>query len=300
MFTLEKIEFGGWLNCYRYRNDKVELVVTTDVGPRIIFFGRDGENELAVIPETLGRTNNEKWLIYGGHRFWVGPETFSQTYYPDNQPVTLEQHENFIRLIQPMEVSSQLQKEIDIRLTEDGSASLLHRLRNCGKEPVEAALWGITALEAGGIAIIPFSQNRVHPSLQAVLTVAYWDYSRLSDPRIEFRDDCLLVRQDRSNQLNFKIGISAATGKAGYLRENHLFIKKFNNVLNARYPDMGSQVEVFTNDRYLELETLGPIQKIGPDQEVEHEEIWNLECIAEADANSNSILENALNYLPSS
>ena len=45
MLTLEKIELGGWLNCFRYRNDKVELVVTTDVGPRIIFFGRDGENE---------------------------------------------------------------------------------------------------------------------------------------------------------------------------------------------------------------------------------------------------------------
>ena len=36
---MERVEYGGWANCYRLHNDVVELIVTADVGPRIIRFG---------------------------------------------------------------------------------------------------------------------------------------------------------------------------------------------------------------------------------------------------------------------
>src|SRR5690349_10985616 len=36
---IEKTEYGGWPNCYRISNGEVELIVTTDVGPRIMHYG---------------------------------------------------------------------------------------------------------------------------------------------------------------------------------------------------------------------------------------------------------------------
>jgi hypothetical protein len=33
---IEKTQYRGWPNCYRITNGEVELIVTTDVGPRII------------------------------------------------------------------------------------------------------------------------------------------------------------------------------------------------------------------------------------------------------------------------
>jgi hypothetical protein len=49
MNLLGKIDFNAWPNCHRNSNDNVELVVTTDVGLRILRFGWTGdENELAV------------------------------------------------------------------------------------------------------------------------------------------------------------------------------------------------------------------------------------------------------------
>ena len=43
---VEKIEYKGWHNCYRVSNGEVELVVTGDVGPRIIRFGFVGGQNL--------------------------------------------------------------------------------------------------------------------------------------------------------------------------------------------------------------------------------------------------------------
>jgi hypothetical protein len=53
-------------------------------------------------------------------------------------------------------------------------------------------------------------------------------------------------------------------------------VKHFRPVDGARYPDRGAQVEVFTNDQMLELETLGPLASLAPGESAEHEEQWTI------------------------
>jgi hypothetical protein len=36
MAHLEKISYGGWTNCLKLSGDGIELIVTLDVGPRVI------------------------------------------------------------------------------------------------------------------------------------------------------------------------------------------------------------------------------------------------------------------------
>jgi hypothetical protein len=55
-----------------------------------------------------------------------------------------------------------------------------------------------------------------------------------------------------------------------------LFIKRFAYVEGGRYPDYNSSLEIFTNDRMLELETLGPLTALQPGSVVTHEERWEL------------------------
>jgi hypothetical protein len=43
---VEKTEYKGWPNCYRVSNGEIELIVTGDVGPRIIRFGFVGGQNL--------------------------------------------------------------------------------------------------------------------------------------------------------------------------------------------------------------------------------------------------------------
>jgi hypothetical protein len=40
--VIERSPYGGWPNCYRPSNGHLELVVTSDVGPRIIRCGFPG------------------------------------------------------------------------------------------------------------------------------------------------------------------------------------------------------------------------------------------------------------------
>ena len=54
---VEKVAYQGWPNCYRISNGTVELIVTTDVGPRVIRFGfPGGENEFMEEAAQLGKT----------------------------------------------------------------------------------------------------------------------------------------------------------------------------------------------------------------------------------------------------
>ena len=82
----------GWKNCIELTSGKFRLIVTTDIGPRIIgaFLG-DSDNLVYVDPETAGNTVNKKdWQIYGGHRVWHSPEEKPRTYAPDNKPIEVK------------------------------------------------------------------------------------------------------------------------------------------------------------------------------------------------------------------
>ena len=72
------------------------------------------------------------------------------------------------------------------------------------------------------------------------------------------------------------MGLSSDGGWLAYLRDQHLFLKLFDYVEDAIYPDFGCSVEVYTRDTFLEVETLGPLQKIAPGGIVEHIERWFL------------------------
>jgi len=56
MVEVKKVEYMGWENCYKISNGKIEAVVTTDVGPRIIHFGFEGgKNVFCVVEDQAGK-----------------------------------------------------------------------------------------------------------------------------------------------------------------------------------------------------------------------------------------------------
>jgi hypothetical protein len=55
-----------------------------------------------------------------------------------------------------------------------------------------------------------------------------------------------------------------------------VFIKRSRADASKRYPDFNSSYETFTNQDFLELETLGPLHQTKQGQTVEHTESWSL------------------------
>jgi len=276
---MERIEFGGWKNCYKLSNNIVDLIVTGDVGPRIIHFGFVNEtNILKTIPEQLGKTKQDEWLVFGGHRLWHTPEDFSRTYYPDSNPVFVERIKQGLKVIQDIEPTTGIEKSIEIYLIEDkATVNLIHTIKNCGVWPIETSAWGLSVLAAGGTAIIPLPPRGPHPDfILPTSSLTLWPYTDLSDKRWGFGEKYIRVRQDEKIKNPQKIGIHSSEGWLAYSNYGYLFIKQVDYKNNHEYPDMGSNLEVFVDSEILELETLSPIRKIEPGESIIHKEVWKL------------------------
>ena len=280
MQQIEQIPYKHFGCCYRLRNDLIDLLVTGEFGPRVIRFGFNGaENEFAEVDFSLAIPGHGTWRLHGGHRFWHAPEDMLRAYIPDDEPVSVEQHGGFIRVRQPVEPKTGISKELDISLAPDRpSATVVHRLRNHNLWSVELAPWALTAMREGGTCILPLPSRRAPGpgELPGISTITLWQYSNMSDSRFCWGTDYIRIRHDRDQDAPQKIGALVTDGWAAYLRQGNLFLKTFAYVEGANYPDRGCSVEVFFNDEFLELETLGPLTRLAPGASVEHRETWRL------------------------
>src|SRR5664280_209766 len=276
---ITKVNYRGWKNSYRLSNDLIDLVVTTDVGPRIIRCGFVGEeNEFKEYADQSGLTGGDGWRIYGGHRLWHAPEVVPRTTFPDNGPVAFEEDGDLARLTQPVEPTTGIQKEIDIFLDPDSaSVRVTHRLRNLNLWNVELAPWAISVMEAGGTSILPLPPRRSQQeSLSPTNTLTFWAYTDLSDPRWRIGRAFILLRQDPTQESPQKVGLMAPAGWIAYARKRHLFVSRAAYVPGAAYPDYGASLETYACADMLEVETLGPTTRIEPHAFVEHVEDWFL------------------------
>ncbi len=276
---MEKISYGGWNNCYRLANDQVELIVTADVGPRIIRFGFIGqENIFKEYPDQMGITVSDKWLAFGGHRFWHAPEAIPRTYYPDLEPVLIQETDNGLIATQKPETTTGLQKQIEINLSKnEAEVQLTHRLINHNLWAIETAPWALTVMAQGGTAILPLPPRGPHPEfILPTSTLSIWPYTDLSDQRWTFGERFILLQQDSEIARPQKIGIFAPDGWAAYANNECIFLKQIPIQYDGEYPDLGANFEVFTNQAMLELESLGPIEMIPPSGEIDHQEHWTL------------------------
>ncbi len=275
---LERVSYGALANCYRLTNGVIELIITGDVGPRIIRFGFIGDrNEFYQADPLEIPADHSVWKLYGGHRLWHAPEVSGRTNAPDNTPITIEDHGDFARLMQPTDEAG-IEKQIDIRLSADAAQiQLVHRLINHTLWNVELAVWALSVLNPGGTAIVPLPRRGSHPEdLLPTSSLAIWPYVDLSDPRFGFGHKYIRITQNPNVSTPIKLGAAVPSGWAAYVNAGHLFIKQFEYVDGAVYPDLGSSVEVFANDFMLELETLSPIISLAPAASAEHVERWTL------------------------
>jgi hypothetical protein len=273
--SLERVAYGGWDNCLRLSDGELELVVTLDVGPRVIRLGKvDGKNLFKEFDDQMGKTTGPEWLAFGGHRFWHAPEVFPRTYAPDFEPVDYQWENQILKLRQKTEAENKIQKEIEITL-RDGSIQLTHRLINRNLWPVELAPWCLSVMAAGGRAVIPQEDFIPHPDvLIPARPLVLWHFTRMNDPRFTWGDRLIQLREDSQYDSKQKIGIRNTLGWAAYQLGNDVFIKSTSLVSDAVYPDMGCNFEFFTMPGFLEMESLGPLVKLEPDAATEHVERW--------------------------
>jgi hypothetical protein len=276
---VEKTEYKGWPNCYRVSNGEIELIVTGDVGPRIIRFGFvGGQNLFKEFADQLGRNGEEKFQLRGGDRAWKAPEDPAATWAPDNVAVAIQITPTGLIAREPIEPLTNLQKEIEVSVAPSGTqVTVSHRITNHSVFSLEFAPWALTMMAPGGTAVTGFPPRGKHPAhLEATNPLVMWAYTDLSDSRWKFTKKYLMLRQDPKNSEPQKLGLFNPDTWAAYILNGEAFVKRTSSDPAKTYPDFGCSFETFTNNDFLEMETLGPLTKVQPGRTVEQVEHWGL------------------------
>lgn len=316
---IEKTAFEGWNHCYRTSNGEVELIAVADVGPRILRFGYVGDaNLFGVLSGGGEKIDNKVWNIFGGHRLWVAPESYKGTYYPDNYAVDARMEGNTLILTSPIEVWDEnlrnslnyeeiqknandlefrkklgFQKQMEIRMDENGAVTIMHRITNCGLDTQRIAAWALSVMARGGLGVVPNPPFHPHGSeyLLPQRAIMTWSYTSLDDSRLKFSPKYVSVRQDPDKDAPFKIGFSSTEGWAAYALKDRLFVKTMDYYKDREYPDVGSSVEIYVSKDIMEIETLAPLVTLQSGEFTTHRECWRLYKIAPISQEPNRIEE---------
>lgn len=252
--------------------------VATEFGPRVTGLRlAGGPNLLAELGPDIRIENPDlgDYHFRGGHRLWVAPEVPEVTHVPDEIKCEVTVGGTSIMIDSG---SDQAGFAKTLTLTGEGNQLVVdHTLTWTGSGEVDASPWAITQFPVGGTAILPLRPLHGRSGLQADRSIVLWPYTNLSDPRITITDKALLLDARAGGQI--KVGIGPDPGRLGYLRSGYLFSKSFETVAGASYPDRGAVGQVFANDDFCELESLGPLTRMGPGARTTHREVWQVtEC----------------------
>lgn len=293
---MDNVKFSGWKNNVRLTNGQVELIITRDVGPRIIRFAYvDERNLFAEMQGQQGGAGESEWMIRGGHRLWLAPEENPKTYELDNLPVGVEPIPNGVRTVQPTGPLSGVQKTMEITLDPAANrVKVVHILKNKVRRKVRLAPWALSVMAQDGMAIVPLPPKIKHTDrLTHNQEWSLWGYTDFTDPRWTLGSRFILFRQDRKRG-PAKLGLAHREGWVAYLLAGYLFVKRFAWQDGVTYPDGGVNFETFSGEDFLELETLGPLVDLAPGAAVSHDETWELHkgvpaCKTEADVERNVV-----------
>jgi hypothetical protein len=294
--NIEKIPYAGWKNCLRIGNSVMEVIATTDVGPRIIFCGfKEKQNLFYENPAEIGQTGGKEYIGYGGHRLWAAPELAKRTYYPDNFPLEVKNLSDGVLLTSAVETTTGLQKSMEIHIDASEPKVLVRNvIKNCGLWPITFAPWALSVMAAGGTAVLPVKPRDFTPGLLLPThAVAIWPYTRMTDPRFTWGDDYILLRQ-AANSKPTKVAVINEAGWAACVINNTAFFKFFTYIPGASYTDFGTNLQSWTNKDCLELETLGPMKTLDLEETVIHEETWYLAENVPAPQNDADVVKNIL------
>lgn len=279
-------------------NGSIELKVTLDVGPRVIYCARTGGenvmyNDDALTSSVSGERfedafgKGKKWYIYGGHRIWISPEDFPLSYYPDNDPVEWRKDGEKYIFTPPQQKNTEYQFVLEIEPDKKKAAVTVNNIiiNNSGGIR-NIAPWALSVLAPDGLEIIP--QPSEHFEFLSNREIVLWPYSNMADSRVYWGRDYITLKSVAGTPDGpFKLGINNTAGVAAYLYGSTAFVKHYTHNPKGSYPDRGVSYESYTDARFIEIESLGELSELLPGERCENTEVWKLFKIGKAPSPKN-------------
>ena len=277
----ERVEAYGYEDCIRISNDEVEVVLDPNVGGRVLAYTRNGTNVLYINKELNGK-------------IYRGPDDFFEVCagridighgFPSRPDLWIKKWASEIT----GEWSARMTSEVcsvtgfqlvrDFTLVEKGSRlEVTQTITNRTDETKRVSHWGRTFVTGGGIAYAPINPDSRYDEGFATngekngsILVRHEDH-----PSVRIREGVLEIFKSPPFH---KFYMDGHEGWLAYLTpENLLFYKTYKIFPEAMYGDrMASTASIwYSGDRVCEIEPMGPLVYLEPEESTEFSEQWYL------------------------
>lgn len=268
------LEYKNFGKCVQFEENGMIVMVTIDVGPRIIYFGDKQNNILKEDLERKVQVYNDaykdNWYLYGGHRLWKSPEDIC-TYVADNKPVSYRLKEyggTFISNIDP-----KFDYILDISIKKN-KVYIENTIVSKSKNIESIAAWALTVMDIGGELTV--NLNKKMDDLNPQQNLVIWPYTNIYDERIKITKEKLIIQQ-KSGLEPLKLGLFLNTPEAEYSLKGMKFKCKFKEKNSTgKYGDFMSNMEIYTSGDILEIEGLSSMRDLKCGESVTLYEEWSL------------------------
>ncbi|MBR4910464.1 MAG: hypothetical protein IKZ47_03975 [Clostridia bacterium] len=305
MITFKEIEaYKDYGRAVEIENGTIKATVTLDIGPRIIFFGfKNGQNILCDNRELLGgRTDKDytdlfgagkKWENLGGHRIWAAPEEWPLTYTPDDMPVTCEKTASGAIFTSDASKNAGFAKTLEIVMADTGAQMAVNmKIKNVTDKTRDYAIWALTVSATGGTLVLPMNDDNT--VLLPNRLVAVWPYSDIKDSRYTISDKYAVIK-NTDTEKPLKLGFDLKHGSSYYFLRGEVFKKEFATFHGQKpYVDYGCSFETYNCNKFIEIETLSPIETVAPGGEISHTEKWILEKCEKPDLSGDAAIDKTI------
>jgi len=253
--------------------EQTSVDLATGFGPRIVGLRPGGVDNVFASLGDLGidLPDGRRFVFHGGHRLWLAPEVPELTYEPDGDPVDVATDG---RNAYATGRTGPYEKSIHVEVDETSAkVTVDHVVTNRSDRAFDIALWAITQLRPGGVALLPINDRAIDPNgLQASSHVVGWPYTDWAALGWDRANG--VARIDGKRDTPTKIGTELSRGWLAYIVDGWLFAKYATSMPSP--VDFGATGQIYACPDFVELETLGPLVTLEPGATAAHREIWRV------------------------
>lgn len=276
----EVVSFFGYDDIIQLENDSTRVMLCPAAGGRVLEYSLRGTNALYLNPDEAGWTlDTGKTGQLSAGRFDIGPEKLV----PARPTLWLGKWDGEItgqrsaRLTSRPDPGTGVQLVRDFQLAEKSTKLVCRQtIKNVSSQDNAWCHWSRTFAQGNGICVIPLSKFSKFPKHYVQYQNGKLIDIQPEDPHIERVDDYLVIRGVPQHP---KLGMDSMAGWFAYLMPNDLlFVKSFPTYPERVYNEvMGLSVSIwYPQNRMVELEPIGPREKLQPGEAAAFTETWEL------------------------
>lgn len=274
------VSFFGYDDCIQIENSTTKVVLCPASGGRVLEYSLNGKNALYLDQSEAGfiYKPGERGVMSAG-RFDIGPEKII----PPRPQLWMGRWKGEVtgprsaRMTSVKDEPTGVQLTRDFELSEAGSRlTCKQTITNVSKETKEWCHWSRTFALGNGICVIPLSKTSRFPKHYVMYESGNTININPEDDSIRRRGDFLTITDVPRKP---KLGMDSTVGWFAYLMKNDLmFVKRFETFPDRVYNEVaGLTISIwYPEDRRVELEPIGPRERLAPGESATFVEHWEL------------------------